>query len=110
AALNSSTQGTPAMSRYTFILVALVSLAGLSSGGCRSCSSCHDYDPPVASCPCGYAPPCGCNGCGYAGCGECGSCSACGSCNSCGGGQCGCNGSGPAYAAPSPSRPSNMSP
>jgi hypothetical protein len=24
-------------------------------GGCRSCSSCHDYDPPVAN---------GCNACG----------------------------------------------
>ena len=23
-----------------------------SAGGCRSCSNCHDYDPPVAACDC----------------------------------------------------------
>src|SRR3954454_14684338 len=59
------------MSRYTFVLAALVSLAGFSSGGCRSCSSCHDYDPPVANCGCCESPcncsqgsgsPCNCGG------------------------------------------------
>jgi hypothetical protein len=33
----------------------------LSSGGCRSCSSCHDYDPPVANC----------EGCSCCSCGTC---------------------------------------
>src|SRR6478672_10523082 len=65
------------MSRYTFVLAALVSLAGLSSGGCRSCSSCHDYDPPVANCACGCTAPCGCNGCGCNG-GGCSTCDSCG--------------------------------
>src|SRR3954470_24795002 len=55
------------MSRFTFILAGLLGFAGLSSGGCRSCSSCHDYDPPVANCQCGSCgaqcgctPSCGC--------------------------------------------------
>src|SRR5215467_12598982 len=101
------------MSRYYLFLAAIIGMVVASSGGCRGCSSCHDYDPPVANSP--YACPCGCNGCGYGGCGSCG-CSSCGSCNSCGtcgggqcgctscgGGQCSCNGSGPAYASPGPS-------
>ena len=40
------------MLRYSLVLAGLLSLAGLSAGGCRSCSSCHDYDPPVANCHC----------------------------------------------------------
>ncbi len=40
------------MLRYTLAVACLLSLTGLSSGGCRSCSSCHDYDPPVANCQC----------------------------------------------------------
>ena len=40
------------MSRYHFVLVALIAFGSLTSGGCRSCSSCHDYDPPVANCEC----------------------------------------------------------
>ena len=24
----------------------------VSTGGCRSCANCHDYDPPVANCDC----------------------------------------------------------
>ena len=27
-------------------------LAATSSNGCRSCSNCHDYAPPVANCDC----------------------------------------------------------
>lgn len=92
------------MSRYTFVLAALVSLAGLSSGGCRSCSSCHDYDPPVANCNgCSCAPPCGCNGCGCSGGG-------CSTCSSCGSGPCGCNQPSTAYASPAPASPSKASP
>jgi hypothetical protein len=30
----------------------------LPFGGCRSCSSCHDYDPPVANC---HGNACGCH-------------------------------------------------
>src|SRR6478735_3070403 len=95
-------QGHRSMSGYTFVLAAFVGLAGLSSGGCRSCSSCHDYDSPVSSCACGCAAPCGCNGCGCSGGG-------CSTCSSCGSGQCGCNQPSTAYAGPTPS-PNNMSP
>lgn len=37
-----------------FLLPALL-FAGavVSATGCRSCSTCHDYDPPVACCQCG---------------------------------------------------------
>jgi hypothetical protein len=60
-------------------LAALIaSLTVPLTGGCRSCSNCHDYDPPVANCDCGA---CGtqragsvCSGCsgGSCGCGSCG--------------------------------------
>ena len=44
----------------------LLVIAGILSGtafftGCRACSSCHDYDRPVADCDCGTC------GCGRAG-------------------------------------------
>ena len=60
------------MLRYALIVASLLGLLGLSTGGCRSCSSCHDYDPPVANCgggDCGAS--CGCSACG----GSCESCS-----------------------------------
>src|SRR5262245_48829843 len=98
------------MSRYTFVLAALVSLGGLSIVGCRRCSGWPGSDPPVATSACGSVAPCGCTGCGYAGCSTCGSCSACGNCSSCRRGQCGCNGSGPAYARPTPNAPTYMNP
>lgn len=54
------------MLRYSFVLAGLLSLAGLSAGGCQSCSSGHDYDPPVANCQCGSCgAPCSC-GCDQA--------------------------------------------
>jgi hypothetical protein len=59
-----------------------------AGGGCRSCSSCHDYDGPVADC----------NNCG---CGRTGSASNCGATSPCDGtcpGNCAggaCNGGGP---------------
>ena len=55
----------------------------LAAGGCRSCSSCYDYDAPVANCNCG---------CGRAGsnshCGACSPCDGAAPCN-CAGGACG---------------------
>jgi hypothetical protein len=74
------------MLRYTYVFTALIGLATLSAGGCRSCSSCHDYDPPVANCHCGT---CGapCNGCG----------------SSCGCSQCGCDRGGGPYSPSTPS-------
>jgi hypothetical protein len=53
----SSTSSTGAVMQRTFLFLASLVLAGAaSSAGCRSCDSCHDYSPPVASC--------GCNSCG----------------------------------------------
>jgi hypothetical protein len=87
-------KGKSSMSRFAFVLATLFSIAGLSSGGCRSCSSCHDYDPPVANCQSGScAAPCGCASCGNGGCSACG-----------------CGQSGGAYAEPSQESPNNMSP
>lgn len=41
-----------------FLIPALMILGStLALAGCRSCQSCHDYDPPVANCECGT---CGC--------------------------------------------------
>jgi hypothetical protein len=34
------------------LLAEIIAATTLASGGCRSCSSCHDYDPPVANCNC----------------------------------------------------------
>jgi hypothetical protein len=53
------------MSRLSLILSSVVIAASLSSVGCRSCSTCHDYDPPVANCDCNG---CGCNRAGSAYC------------------------------------------
>src|SRR3954447_766396 len=96
------------MSRYTFVLAAVVSLTGLSSGGCRSCSSCHDYDPPCSHCNCGCSAPCGCNGCGSSGCGCSGG--GCSTCNSCPSAPCGCNQPHNAYPGSAPVSPDDMSP
>lgn len=74
------------MLRHSLFLAALLTATIVSADGCRSCSSCHDYDPPVANCEggsCGQ--PCGCgDGCSSCGCAD-------GSCN---GGE----SSGQAYA------------
>jgi len=40
------------MLRHCLLLLGLVAATTLSAGGCRSCSTCHDYDPPVANCHC----------------------------------------------------------
>jgi hypothetical protein len=48
----SSHEGMPAMLRPLWILAALAIATTFSAGGCRSCSNCHDYDPPVAACDC----------------------------------------------------------
>jgi hypothetical protein len=36
----------------TCLLALSLIVATTSAGGCRSCSTCHDYDPPVANCGC----------------------------------------------------------
>jgi hypothetical protein len=73
------------MLRHYFALVAIVAATTLPSGGCRSCSDCHDYDPPVANCDCpGGINRAGSNstcGCGDGGCGT-----------TCGPSGCGCGG------------------
>jgi hypothetical protein len=65
------------------------------AGGCRSCSSCHDYDRPVANCNCDA---CGTHRSGSAfaeGCGGCSGCSGCSSGSGCSTGGCStCNGGG----------------
>jgi hypothetical protein len=38
------------MLRHSLLLFGLVAATSLPAGGCRSCSSCHDYSPPVAGC------------------------------------------------------------
>ena len=64
------------MLRHLLLSVVLGTTLSLAGGGCRSCSSCHDYDPPVANCTCG--------------CGRAGSASHCGACSPCDSG-CPCN-------------------
>jgi hypothetical protein len=64
------------------LLMSLVLGTTLASGGCRSCSSCHDYDGPVADCGCG----CGRTG-SVSNCGAGSPCDNAGSCN-CSGGAC----------------------
>jgi hypothetical protein len=86
------------MLRYTFVIAGLLALTGLSAGGCQSCSSCHDYDPPVAhgGCGgCGSACSCGCDhgGCANGGCGP-------GAYGNGGCSHCGCDHSNGAYAGP----------
>src|SRR5215203_1214425 len=66
------------MLRHSLLCAALMAITLLGANGCRSCSSCHDYDPPVANCHCGHCPRCGysadgCNtGCSSCGCSDCG--------------------------------------
>lgn len=67
------------MLRHLWLSIVLGSSLTLAGGGCRSCSSCHDYDPPVA----------GCNACG---CGRAGSVSHCGATSPCDGAACNCAG------------------
>ena len=38
------------MLRHLLLSVFLGTMLALAGGGCRSCSSCHDYDGPVADC------------------------------------------------------------
>jgi hypothetical protein len=63
------------MLRHALLLAVLIAATMLPSGGCRSCSDCHDYDPPVANCDCpGGINRAGSNsvcGCGSAECGQC---------------------------------------
>jgi hypothetical protein len=42
-----------AMLRLFLFPALLMAGATLASAGCRACSTCHDYDPPVADCDCG---------------------------------------------------------
>src|SRR3954447_24757378 len=77
------------MLRHSLLCAALLVTTLLGANGCRSCSSCHDYDPPVANCHCGHCPQCGYSGGCNTGCSSCGG----------GPGSCGCGGSG-AYAQP----------
>lgn len=51
------------MLRQCFLFLGLLAATTLSAGGCRSCSNCHDYGPPVANCQCGS---CGCHRAGSA--------------------------------------------
>ncbi len=51
------------MSRHWLLLVGLLATLTVASGGCRSCSNCHDYDPPVANGDCNA---CGCHRAGSA--------------------------------------------
>ena len=39
------------MLRSCLLVLGLV-VATTSTGGCRSCSNCHDHSPPVANCNC----------------------------------------------------------
>jgi hypothetical protein len=61
------------MLRHSLVLAALLATTLVSANGCQSCSSCHDYDPPVANCQCGGCEPqCGCSeGCSGGGCSSC---------------------------------------
>jgi len=74
------------MPRHSLLIGALLATTLIVANGCRSCSSCHDYDPPVANCQCGHCPQCGCNGGSACGCQGSSACD----CN--GGSACGCNG------------------
>lgn len=67
------------MLRHLLLSVFLGTMLALAGGGCRSCSSCHDYDGPVADC----------NNCGS---GRTGSVSNCGASSPCDGVNCSCAG------------------
>jgi hypothetical protein len=45
-----------AMLRRAILLTFVAAAISATNSGCRSCSSCHDYDPPVANCG-----ACGCH-------------------------------------------------
>jgi hypothetical protein len=45
-----------AMLRRAILLTFVAAAISVANSGCRSCSSCHDYDPPVANCG-----ACGCH-------------------------------------------------
>jgi hypothetical protein len=85
-----------AMPRYELLLAGIFALTTSAAGGCRSCSSCHDYDPPVTNCNCDA---CGTHRSGSAfppgscGCSACSGCSQ-GGCSNCDGGCSTYNGSG----------------
>jgi hypothetical protein len=79
------------MPRLEMLLVGLITLTSLAAGGCRSCSSCHDYDPPVAGCQCDA---CGTHRAGSACSGGCTTCSG-GTCTT---GSCNCGNHGEVYA------------
>ena len=51
------------MPRHWLLLIGLMASTTIANGGCRSCSSCHDYDPPVANSDCNA---CGCHRSGSA--------------------------------------------
>lgn len=76
------------MLRHLVLSLVLGVSLSLAGGGCRSCSSCHDYDGPVADC-------------GNCGCGRTGSASNCGACSPCDN-SCPCNGSGGACGGGGP--------
>src|SRR3979409_283959 len=59
---HSLVEGTSSMLRRSFVFGALLAITLTAANGCQSCSSCHDYDPPVANCHCGSCSQCGCNG------------------------------------------------
>jgi hypothetical protein len=72
------------MLRHLLLSVVLGTMLTLAGGGCRSCSSCHDYDGPVADCG-----NCGCGRTGsVSNCGACSPCDGAATCN-CAGGACG---------------------
>jgi hypothetical protein len=75
-------EGTLAMLRNLSLLAILLAANLFATGGCQSCSSCHDYDPPVADCNCS---PCCRSGSASCGGGMVGGDCATGGCN-CGGG------------------------
>jgi hypothetical protein len=46
-------EGSLAMRRQWLFFIGMVAATtAVACGGCRSCSTCHDYDPPVANCDC----------------------------------------------------------
>ena len=82
------------MPRFELLLAGIIAWTTLAASGCRSCSSCHDYDPPVAGCQCNA---CGTHRAGSACGGGCSTCSDGSGCSSgsCSSGNCStCNGGG----------------
>jgi hypothetical protein len=67
------------MLRQLLLAVVLGASFAFAGTGCQSCSSCHDYDSPVADC-------------GNCGCGRTASASNCGACSPCDGTACNCAG------------------